>query len=80
MPIVNSRELAGEVTLEVAHKAREVLGLLGADQEVEVIAQEGVMMKLNRVLVVLEGVAEDAASDRGDLICRLEKGVALDHP
>ena len=80
MPIMNSRELAGEVALEMTHKAREILSLFGADQEVEVVAQEGVMMKLNRVLVALEGVAEDAASDRGDLLRGLEEGVTLDHP
>ena len=68
MPVVNSRDLAREIALEVTHKAREIFGLLGADQEVEVVAQEDMVVDLDRVLVALEGVAEDAASDRGDLI------------
>ena len=40
------------------------------------VAQEDMVVDLDRVFVLLKSVAEDAASDRGDLICGLEKGVA----
>ena len=51
MPIVDSPEFAGEVALEVAHKPRHMFGLRRADEEMEVIAQKRVVMKLNHRLV-----------------------------
>ena len=41
IPVMNLAKLTREVALKVAHKTREVCGLMRAQQEVKVVAQEG---------------------------------------
>ena len=77
MPIVYSGELACEVALKVTHKLCECGCILAAEQEMEVVAKKNVVMELNRLLMYMKRVTEDAFTDRDDLRSRLEKSEAL---
>ena len=47
--VVNPRELSREVTLEVTHKLRQFWCILAAEQEMKVVAEEDLVVQLDRL-------------------------------
>jgi len=64
----------------MTHEPGEVRGRLAAEQQVEVIAEECVMVELDSLSMDMERVSQDASADVSDVVVGGEEGEALDTP
>ena len=55
MPVVNSAELSGLVTLKVPQEAWHMFGFRGADQEMKMVIEESEVVKLYSMLIRVIG-------------------------
>ena len=78
MPVVDTTELSGEISLEMAHESSEISCCLTAEQQMKVVAEEDVVVKLDNLSVNMEGVSQDTSADVSDVVVRGKESEALD--